>query len=73
MMIDETKALSKQMIFCLCYVDNDLLVHDEVIGLYCLEFAPWCCLLAIVCVRLNLVKALGQVDFGQEYGIFHLV
>ena len=35
MMIDETTDLSntEQMIFCLCYVDDDLLVHEEVIGL----------------------------------------
>ena len=38
MMIDETRDLSntQQMIFCLRYVDDDLLVHKEVIGLYCL-------------------------------------
>ena len=38
-MIDETTDLSntEQMIFCLRYVDDDLLVHEEVIGLYCLE------------------------------------
>ena len=38
-MIDETTDLSnmEQMIFCLHYVDDDLLVHEKVIGLYCLE------------------------------------
>ena len=38
-MIDETTDISntEQMIFCLRYVDDDLLVHKEVIGLYCLE------------------------------------
>ena len=39
MMIDETTDLSntEQTIFLLHYVDDDLLVHEEVIGLYCLE------------------------------------
>ena len=38
-MIDETTDLSntEQMLFCLRYVDDDLLVHEEVIGLYCLD------------------------------------
>lgn len=37
-MIDETTDLSNtEMIFCLRYVDDNLLVHEEVIGLYCLE------------------------------------
>jgi len=38
-MADETTDLSntEQMVLCLRYVDDDLEVHEEVIGLYSLE------------------------------------
>ena len=38
-MIDETTALSstKQIICCLCYVDADLAVHEEVIELFSVD------------------------------------
>lgn len=38
-MVDETTDLSntEQMVFCLCYVDDDLEVHEEFIGIYKLD------------------------------------
>ncbi len=38
-MVDETTDQSnvEQMVFCLCYVDSDLNVHEEFVGLYSLE------------------------------------
>ncbi|XP_062503892.1 zinc finger MYM-type protein 1-like [Corticium candelabrum] len=58
-MVDETTDLSntEQMVFCLRYVDDDLEVHEEVIGLYSLDSTSADSILATVqdiLLRMNL-------------------
>ncbi|KAL5463345.1 hypothetical protein EMCRGX_G032237 [Ephydatia muelleri] len=65
-MIDETTDNSnvEQMVFCLCYEDDNFDVHEEFIGLYSLESTAVSNILRVHCallrMNLNIINRRGQ-------------
>ena len=72
-MVDETTDLSntEQMILCLRFVDDDLDVHEEVIGLHSLEFTSADTIISTVqdvllCLNLSIDNCRGQCYDGAN-------